>query len=72
MDQENKEILNEREIIKKNIKEIIKYFTEAREKKIKYKKNRNTALLKSVEERIIFKIDNPNYERKGPSNNSTH
>ena len=60
----NEEILKERERIKAEVIRIIESFIETREKKIKYKRYRNTTLLKKVEEIILFYIDHPEYKRK--------
>ena len=68
MNEENQE----RERIKEIIIRKIEASIETREKRIKYKQNRNTALLKKLEDDILFLIDNPNYERKEMINNSTH
>jgi len=63
-DLSSKEILKDRERIKKEITRIIESFIEGREKKIKHKQNRNTTLLERIIGRLIFMVDNPDKMRK--------
>lgn len=61
----NEEVLKERERIEKIIADEI-------EIEIKLKRIKNVSRLNHIKEQLFFKIDNPNYKRKEPNNNSTH
>jgi len=59
----NKDILNERERIKKIVERKITELITFRERNIKHKRRRNLGMLEKLKRDIIFLVDNPDYVR---------